>query len=282
MKELTVKKKIISGKELLRRTAYETDFSTFINEPVTIRDADTGKIILVYDYLDHEETRPIAALKRIKFQTADRSSGLMSTSRTIGYQPRVAHRRDFCSAAGLASESPVEHGALCSLARPLSKMYAKYFPDVFAEHASLTQNKVREEFRILDTPFTSGIVNKDNQLKYHFDSGNYKDVKSAMIVYKKNIVGGHLAIPEYDIGLELRNKSVLIFDGQGILHGVTPIVHTAPDAYRYSIVFYSLQAMWKCLTPHEELERIRRVKTLREFKRIKNKFETAEQWRASQ
>ena len=55
-----------------------------------------------------------------------------------------------------------------------------------------------------------------------------------------------------------------MFDGQGIMHGVTPITYESPLSYRYSIVYYSLKQMWKCLTIDEELVRIRNKKTQRE------------------
>lgn len=53
------------------------------------------------------------------------------------------------------------------------------------------------------------------------------------------------------------------------MHGVTPIIKTHRDGYRFTVVYYSLEQMWKCLTITQELARIRNVKTQREAKRLK-------------
>jgi len=112
--------------------------------------------------------------------------------------------------------------------------------------------------------FTSGIVNENNPLKYHFDTGNFKDVFSCMVVFKNGVENGFLSLPEYDVGFQLPNNSIFLFDGQGILHGVTPITRQTPESYRYSVVYYSLKRMWQCLEIDEELARIRKKKTSRE------------------
>ena len=91
-----------------------------------------------------------------------------------------------------------------------------------------------------------------------------------MIVFKDGVEGGHLACPEYDITLECSDNSIVMFDGQNILHGVTPIQYVRKDAYRYSVVYYSLRQMWNCLTVDEELIRIRKIRAERETKRSKN------------
>ena len=68
-------------------------------------------------------------------------------------------------------------------------------------------------------------------------------------------------MPEYDIKINLLNGSVAMFDGQAILHGVSPIVKTREDYYRYTIVYYSLKRMRDCIEPKEELQRVQAVKT---------------------
>ena len=58
-----------------------------------------------------------------------------------------------------------------------------------------------------------------------------------------------------------------MFDGQGLVHGVTPVEAGEDAVYRYSVVYYSLRMMWQCLTTWEEVERARVLKTKREQKR---------------
>ena len=115
--------------------------------------------------------------------------------------------------------------------------------------------------------FTSGIINDNNPLLYHFDAGNYKGVYLAMFGFKKGIEGGFLSVPEIDLRFKIGNKSLTLFDGQGLIHGVTPIKKTHPDAKRYTIVYYSLQQMWNCKTPGTELEILRERRTSLERRR---------------
>ncbi len=64
-----------------------------------------------------------------------------------------------------------------------------------------------------------------------------------------------MAVPEYDIGLEVADQSLTLFDGQALLHGVTPFRRSGPQGYRFTVVYYSLQQMWQCLPPGEEAKR---------------------------
>ena len=88
-----------------------------------------------------------------------------------------------------------------------------------------------------------------------------------MLVLKNKVKGGRLACPGYDITLECADNHVVIFNGQNILHGVTPIERLSKDSYRYTVVYYSLEQMWRYDGVNEELERIRKVRKERELKR---------------
>ncbi len=89
-----------------------------------------------------------------------------------------------------------------------------------------------------------------------------------MPVFKSGIKGGHLALPEYGLGVELKDNSIFMFDGQSIMHGVTPIKYESPLSYRFSVVYYSLKRIWQCLEIDAELARIRQKKTKREKERV--------------
>ncbi len=67
-----------------------------------------------------------------------------------------------------------------------------------------------------------------------------------------------------------------MFDGQSILHGVTPINKVSPKGYRFSIVYYTLKRMWQCLEVDEELVRVRQKKTERERTRMEKPLNEAE------
>ncbi|MDP2654884.1 MAG: hypothetical protein Q8Q08_12760, partial [Candidatus Omnitrophota bacterium] len=177
--------------------------------------------------------------------------------------------QDYCNSASMNREHPRETELVLEYGRRVAQEYRAALPELYAAHESAVAAKILKEWRIEGTPFTSGIVNKNNPLKYHFDSGNFKGVYSNMLVFKRDIEGGHLSCPEYGIGFELKHNSLLMFDGQDILHGVKPIRRLTPDVMRYSIVYYSLRKLWQCQPVNEEIARIRRVKTVRELKRRK-------------
>jgi hypothetical protein len=54
----------------------------------------------------------------------------------------------------------------------------------------------------------------------------------------------HLA--DYDVYLAVAHGSITIFDGQSVVHGVTPLTMAKPNSYRYTCVVYSKSAMGQC------------------------------------
>ncbi len=257
-----------SAKGYVKRMATEEDYNHFYDEDFIAYDKDTGQLILVYFTLPKVSSALLAALHKTKYEKSWRTAGLVTTSRIFGYRPREVKRNDFCSSASMASQHPAEHKLVCDFGKLLTKYYKKYCGDVYAKHAEITKEKVLPEWQIEDTPFTSGIINKNNELAYHYDRGNFSDLYSNMVAFKHNIQGGFLSIPEYDIGIKIANRSVLLFDGQKILHGVTPIKKLARDAYRYTIVYYTLKRMWGCKPVSKELARFRDKRTKIERERL--------------
>lgn len=251
--------------KFIKRTAKDSDVSEIINEPLTI--TKDGQERLVYRKLDFDIEEYRDALQRIKYPKTTRTNGLTTQSRIFGYSPRNAIRNDFCSSTSLINDHPDEHEKIIEMGKKLAGIYLQNAPTIYGRHKEITKDNVKEEYHIPGTPFTSGIINKNNQLKYHFDTGNFKKVYSCMIAFKSGCKGGHLILPEYDIGLEIADGTVLLFDGQEILHGVTPFELESEDSHRFTVVFYSLERMWDCLTVDEEIARIRNKKTERERKR---------------
>jgi len=267
MKTINLTKRDLDPKDYVRRSAVREDFKTLIKEPCILK--HDGNVIGVYMTLPKLSIRVLNAIKKLEMWRINRSSGLKSDSRIFGYMPRDTMRKDYCSSTAMSRENQQEHSLICQYGAELSKFYKKHCPEMYNQHNDLAQQKVKPNWIIKDSPFTSGIINKNSALNYHFDTGNFKDVYSNMLAYKKDVDGGHLALPEYNVGLEIADNSVLFFDGQKILHGVTPIKYKSPNAFRYTIVYYTLSRMWQCLEPKEELNRVKQVKTDREKRRYK-------------
>lgn len=262
--DVTGQRRTLDLKHFVKRAAQEGDYTQLVTEPTTL--IEGGVPLLVYKELgDSIASGPLCAeLERMDFKTDQRSSNLPTTSKTLGHQPRNTVRRDYCSTAAMARDYPRAHALLCDFAVQATGHYRADGAAIHDRHLEVARTNVLAEWRIEDTPFTSGIVNKNNPLLYHFDGGNDRDVWSCMFVFRHNVAGGYLAVPEFDLAFALPNNSLFMFDGQRILHGVTPLVHRSRKSYRYSVVFYSRREMWNCLPMTEEVARIRQVRTTRE------------------
>lgn len=263
-----ITKRELDLREYKHRSPAESDYAELLTESTLLFNADTGALEIVYLVLEDDASDVAAAINRIKFGKNTRSGGLVTTSRIIGHQPRNLPNRDFCTAASLAVEDPEAHRTIAAYANKIAGYYRHYNPKLYERHGELTE-KVLDEWRMEGSVFTSGIINKNNPLAYHFDAGNFSNVWSNMLVLKKDVTGGYLSVPEYDVAFALPNNSLLMFDGQSLLHGVTPIGTHSEEAYRYSIVFYSLKQMWHCLPIDEEIIRLRKRRTERERRRAR-------------
>lgn len=264
-KIIQAKTQQLNFKDYKMRGASDKDCAHLITEPTVLMHDNEVKV--VYEKLQFDTTKYKDALTLIKYQATERTAGLKTVSRIFGYSPRNVLRKDFCATTSLAAEFPEEHALICELGQRISEIYLDTAPEVANKHLNLVKEKMSVEWVIPGTPFTSGIINKNNPLKYHFDTGNFKQVFSCMVAFKRDCEGGYLALPEYDSMLEIGDNSITLFDGQEILHGVTPF-KIAEGGYRFTIVFYALRGMWECLTVDEEVARIRNLKTTRERKRV--------------
>src|SRR5260221_3664675 len=182
---------------------------------------------------------------------------MQSLSRRFGSHPRNRLKNNFCGPASLATDDTQAHRALSAAAVVVAGAYARSNPALASRHERLAK-AVRPEWHLEGTAFISGIVNRDSALPYHFDTGNFKGVWSGMLGFRRDVTGGYLAVPEYDLGFEIADRSLLMFDGQGLLHGVTPFAKTSAHGYRFTVVYYSLDRMWLCLAPGEEAKRSHR------------------------
>jgi len=209
------------------------------------------------------------ALKGISYSTSARTRGLTTHSRTFGNAPRIPIRADYCHCAALAREDPHAHGLLTQWAGYASSYFEKAFPQEHTRQRDRLVGAVRPEWRLPGDTFTSGIINANNYLAYHLDTGNFPDSWSAMLVLREYTEGGELVVPEWGLTFECADRSMLLFDGSRWLHGVAPMRRLSEaKSYRYSIVWYALKFMANCLSPEEELLRIRTKKTERERARL--------------
>lgn len=242
-------------KELLSQKALENN-DPIIDEDTIVVDEVTGETLLIYK--DTESTIDtsgmIDALSKVKFSVNRRTNGLVTQSEIIGYRPRMVGLagKKTCSKTAFGNKYKSIEDELFKVANTAEQLYSQFAEKRYQNHTQLATN-VRGEYLMPETHFTSGIINKNNPLKYHMDTGNFKDVFSIMLGLKKDIKGGYLHIPELKVNLKISNGSLSMFDGQRFVHGVTPMVGTHEASYRFTIVFYSLVQMWNCLETSAEV-----------------------------
>ena len=237
---------------------------TALTPDVVIHDAETGEPILGYMRL--ADPGPI----RRALMTVDCSSGVQrqrnyrSRSRTFGFSPRrPTVRRESCSLTALSIAQPEVASLLESYASELGAMLGEIDPDIIARDSE-TLAEVLPDWRMGTAKlWTSGVINDTASLPYHRDGFNFP-TWSAMPVLRRGTRGGHLHLPEYDLTLPCHDGSVIFFQGQRYVHGVTPIVKVAPDGYRFSVVYYALRGMKNCREAAEEAAFARTRRTERE------------------
>jgi len=263
MRYLSATPRDIDPRALQKRSAQESDCDTLVADDCTVQVNGQTKIVYIARLSHPEVERARAAVQGVKYSTSTRTSGLVSTSRIFGYAPRNTLRGHPCRATSMATDHPQEHAAICNAAPAVDSYYQKFFSETHAHHREVA-TRVREQWMIPGSVFTSGIVNYNNPLQYHFDAGNFSQVCSAMIGFRHNTQGGHLACPELGIAFEIGDRSLILFDGQKLLHGVTPIRRLSEDAFRFTIVYYSLKQMWNCDTVRGEVDALRERRTATE------------------
>lgn len=240
-----------------------------VSEPCAVYRQGESQPIAVYVELDERLPQALAALQRMRFTGGVRTGGMANNNtRVFGYQPkRVLRNQETCTAATLASEDPEGHATIANLSKLVEREYRRLNPDLYAQHEQIV-SKVLPDWRLSGGLFTSGIINRNNKLPYHYDAGNFADCWSNMLVFKRACTGGDLVCPEIDLCFRLRDHSLLMFDGQSILHGVSPFRNTRRDGYRFTVVFYSLQQMWRCETKADTVKIAARRRTERERQRF--------------
>lgn len=224
-------------------------------------DRATGEV--VYAYLPLGEVGPLRAVVRtIGYTEAMRSDGTRNRARVFGYAPRRPVRfQDGCNDTALARDDPAAHDVLDAWADRLLGMLRAVDP-ALADEGPVAE--VLPDWRLGEhTLWTSGIVNRTSQLPYHRDRNNFP-VWSAMPVLRRGVAGGHLHLPEYGATIACRDGWGVFFGGWQLVHGVTPMRLTAPDGYRYSVVYYSLRGMKDCATAAEETRSAWASRTARE------------------
>lgn len=199
-------------------------------------------------------TEICATIQKMKYSTTRRTDGMAQNNDVFGFMPRNAIRCNYCRPSKLRINNPKAWSVLMGNAAVISDFIKEADSKVWETNNAILDSQVADSWRIRNSIFTSGIVNKNNHLRYHVDFGNFEGTWSAMLVYKRDVIGGNLHLPEFDATIKLEDGDLVFFKSSDYIHGVTPIIKSGPESYRYSIVYYSLEQLNKCLEPKAEME----------------------------
>lgn len=259
--KLDIADRRIDAKEYLGRAAHERDYDLLIETETILYDGETCIGFYAPSVVETTRLRRLLSTASMnKFSRMQKVGAFVSRSIAFGYKPRSGLRQNGCGPNNFVTKYPESAAVLSEVAAKTQKVYERMMPEAMVKHAA-EADRVRPEYRIGGTVFTSGIINRTSPLPYHLDTGNVRGVRSALIGLRKNVLGGHLVLPEYRIAFRVGDGSLSVFDGQSIIHGVTPMTKTSEDGERYSIVYYTIEKMWRCSTSADELAWARNVST---------------------
>lgn len=252
-----------------------------INDSLRLVDADSGKLVAVQIQLDdllQDERRWLT--RQLRFNTkwnepksektltgTSRLSGMRYENRTFGTTaPALLRKRYGCSYSQFNIDYPESYSALERMTLAFWRMFEEHMPETFNKHKQLVDESIHPDWQIAGCGWTSGIINNTAALPYHRDRNNIKGTVSAMLGMRSRVGGGALHIPEYNLVLGIPDGSLTIFDGQDLWHGVTPLVNERPDAYRYTIVWYTKRDVKECGCAQNEPKRAAQCATERNDK----------------
>lgn len=251
----------------IKTTPCKSDYKTVIKKESLIY--ENNNLVCAYVKLPNTIKKKLEQiLHTTKPSKNQRTWGLPQKSSVFGTLPRNAIRHDYCRFTSHSKTELQNHKTAFLISEYISNLYKKYFPNQFVEHKNWVKNNIHKDWVTSnESPFTTINYNINHAIKYHYDKANLNNTISNVCILKKGVIGGKLVIPRYDLALSMDDGFIAFFDGRNIIHGVEPIKKYMNDAYRASIVFYTLQSLRQCFNCKNENIRFKKIKTKRALER---------------
>jgi len=217
------------------------------NRPVLYLNLDDP----IYDLL-------LPHLKELKFNKSNRkATGKNNFSILAGGIPAATNHFGFCNVGSLLrKDSDLHYLLIQELSYDLRCVFEYFLPQWYKVSQHFYEKAaINQDYQMPETPWTSAILNHNSPHIYHTDTQNVKNIFSAMLTLKNNVSGGYLVLRDYGVALQTRNRSITIFYGRNIVHGVSPISYHGDDAYRYTLVFFAMELMNKCESIDKEFNK---------------------------
>jgi|HubBroStandDraft_1064217.scaffolds.fasta_scaffold136639_2 hypothetical protein len=271
MNEVTLRRALVNPKRYLAKPVTLEGLEELPVDSVVRTNG--GQPLLAYVRLWEQGDPELEALRAmllpLPIDWRARGNGMPVRSVPFGLRGRALPRWDHCTSATLDQNFPEASKALSALGRKLEREYSAIAPGVFAHHVAQA-GRLLDDWRLEGSAcFTGGVINRDCAIGWHFDTGNFTATFSAMPVFRQHMDGGELCVPELGVYLTTPDGTAVFFDGQSLLHGVTPLTARRHDAHRFSVVYYSERKLWNCLPPALEVERVQERRTDRELRRMR-------------
>ena len=137
---------------------------------------------------------------------------------------------------------PDKYKELIPLVQSIDKYYKKLIPAQFEKQYRKAK---QTHFKIANTSFTTITTNVNFRTTMHQDKGD--DVEgfgNLTVIERGKYTGAETCLPQYGIGVNVRNGDVLFMDVHE-WHGNLPMISESKDATRLSIVCYLRHNVWK-------------------------------------
>lgn len=155
-----------------------------------------GRVVLVYTIIDPEVSRGIRlAAESVRYSRSARTNGMPMQSALFGSAPRIAIRNDYCRKTAATVSEPKNWSLIKRFGDKLSQVYRQWLPEEYERQSKLVEQQVGADWQIAGMPFTTVILNRNQALKYHLDSGNFKGLYSNVFILRRAAAGGQLVLP---------------------------------------------------------------------------------------
>ena len=191
-----------------------------------------------------EMSRGPQGTKADKLQRQKEGKNLVTQFSTIlgSVAPKPHMRRPYPTISSVHRENKSKTfiKAMWGASVEAEKIIKQLTPEIYKTQLELFKD-VDKKWRF-GNMFTSSISNFNIAAAYHRDTGNIVGAVNVILTKRNNSNGGCLNVPDYNITFEQADNSMLVYPAWKNIHGVTPIIKTAEDGYRNSLIFYPLKA----------------------------------------
>ena len=191
-----------------------------------------------------EMSRGPQGTKKDKLQRQKEGKNLVTQFSTIlgSVAPKPHMRRPYPTISSVHRENKSKTfiKAMWGASVEAEKIIKQLTPEIYKTQLELFKD-VDKKWRF-GNMFTSSISNFNIAAAYHRDTGNIVGAVNVILTKRNNADGGCLNVPDYNVTFEQADNSMLVYPAWKNVHGVTPIIKTAEDGYRNSLIFYPLKA----------------------------------------